>query len=67
MVEKEKTMIELKDIDRKWYVIDKETLELKIREDAPNDVKKTFNENKKAIDDLEKYIYRDFGKKKGKK
>lgn len=67
MVEKEKTMIELKDIDRKWYVIDKETLELKIREDAPYDVKKVFNENKKAINDLEKYIYRDFGKKKGKK
>ena len=60
-------MIELKDIDRKWYVIDKETLELKIREDAPNDVKKAFNENKKAINDLEKCIYRDFGQKKGEK
>lgn len=33
-------MIELKGINRKWYIIDKETLELKLREDAPYDVKK---------------------------
>lgn len=57
-------MIELKDINRKWYIIDKETLELKLREDAPYDVRKTFNENIKAINDLEKYIYRNFGKNK---
>lgn len=57
-------MIELKDIDRKWYIIDKKTLELKLREDAPYDVKKTFNENIKAINALEKHIYRNFGKNK---
>ena len=57
-------MIELKGIDRKWYIIDKETLELKLREDAPYDVKKTFNENIKAINALEKHIYRNFGKNK---
>ena len=60
-------MIELKGINRKWYIIDKETLELKLREDAPYDVKKTFNENIKAINDLEKHIYRNFGKNKQKR
>ena len=56
-------MIELKDIDDKWYDIDKDTLELRIREDAPDDVKNIFYENMKALDDLEKHIYRNFGKK----
>ena len=59
-------MIELKDINRKWYIIDKETLALKLREDAPYDVKKTFNENIKPINDLEKHFYRNFGKNKQK-
>lgn len=63
MVEKEKLMIALKDIDKKWYIIDSQTFELKLREDAPDDVKKAFNENKKALDDFEKHIYREFGKK----
>lgn len=67
MVAKETFMIELKNIDDKWYDIDKETLELRIREDAPEDVKRTFYENMKAVDDLEKHIYKNFGKKKDKK
>ncbi len=57
-------MIELKDIDDKWFDIDEDTLTLRIREDAPADVKKTFYENMKALDDFEKHIYRNFGKKK---
>lgn len=57
-------MIELNDIDRKWYVIDKKTCKLELRKDAPQEIRELYEENKKMLDDMEKFIFRNFGKEK---
>jgi hypothetical protein len=67
MATEEKFMIELNDIDRKWYVFNKNTNRLEIRKDAPKEIQELAKENSEMLDDMERAFFGDFGKKKGKK
>lgn len=67
MATEEKFMIELNDIDRKWYVFNKNTNRLEIRNDAPKEIQELAKENSEMLDDMERAFFGDFGKKKGKK
>lgn len=67
MATEEKFMIELNDIDRKWYVFNKHTNRLEIRKDAPKEIQELAKENSEMLDDMERAFFGDFGKKKGKK
>lgn len=67
MATEEKFMIELNDIDRKWYVFNKNTNRLEIRKDAPKEIQELAKENSEMLEDMERAFFGDFGKKKGKK
>ena len=60
-------MIELNWIEKKWYEYDEKTRTWKIKSNAPKDVKKAYEENKKIREKMAKAFFGDFGKKKGKK
>ena len=66
MVAKEKSMIELNHIDRKWYVFNKETNRLEIRKDAPKEIQELEKENNEMLNAMEKAVFKNFGKKKNK-
>ena len=56
-------MIELNQIDRKWYVLNKKTYRLELRKDAPKEIQELEKENKEMLDDMEKAFFGNFGKK----
>lgn len=60
-------MIELNWIEKKWYEYDEKTRTWKIKSDAPKDVKKAYEENKKIREKMAKAFFGDFWKKKDKK
>lgn len=57
-------MIELNDIDRKWYVFNKNTNRLEIRKDAPKEIQELDKENEEMLDAMDKAFFGDFGKDK---
>lgn len=57
-------MIELNDIDRKWYVFNKNTNRLEIRKDAPKEIQELDKENEEMLDAMERAFFGDFGKNK---
>ena len=57
-------MIELNDIDRKWYVFNKNTHRLEIRKDAPKEIQELDKENEEMLDAMDKAFFGDFGKDK---
>lgn len=57
-------MIILNDIDRKWYVFNKNTNRLEIRKDAPKEIQELDKENEEMLDDMERAFFGDFGKSK---
>lgn len=60
-------MIELNDIDRKWYVFNKNTNRLEIRKDAPKEIQELDKENEEMLDAMERAFFGDFGKNKQKR
>lgn len=64
---KGKNMIELNQIDRKWYVLNKKTYRLELRKDAPKEIQELEKENNEMLNAMEKAVFKNFGKKKGKK
>ena len=57
-------MIELNDIDRKWYVFNKNTNRLDIRKDALKEIPELDKENEEMLDAMERAFFGDFGKNK---
>ena len=57
-------MIELNDIDRKWYVFNKNTNRLEIRKDAPKEIQELDKENEEMLYAMDKAFFGDFGKDK---
>lgn len=57
-------MIELNDIDRKWYVFNKNTNRLEIRKDAPKEIQELDKENEEMLDAMDKAFFGDFWKDK---
>ena len=57
-------MIELNDIDRKWYVFNKNTNRLEIRKDAPKEIQELDKDNEEMLDAMDKAFFGDFGKDK---
>lgn len=60
-------MIILNDIDRKWYVFNKNTNRLEIRKDAPKEIQELDKENEEMLDDMERAFFGHFGKNKQKR
>lgn len=67
MASKERVMIILNDIDKKWYVLNEKTYRLELRKDAPKEIQELDKENEEMLDAMDKAFFGDFGKKKGKK
>ena len=57
-------MIILNDIDRKWYVFNKNTNRLEIRKDAPKEIQELDKENEEMLDAMDKAFFGNFGKNK---
>lgn len=67
MASKERIMIILNDIDKKWYVLNEKTHRLELRKDAPKEIQELDKENEEMLDAMDKAFFGDFGKKKDKK
>ena len=66
-LQRQHIMIELNDIDRKWYVFNKNTNRLEIRKDAPKEIQELDKENEEMLDAMERAFFGDFGKNKQKR
>lgn len=66
-LQRQHIIIILNDIDRKWYVFNKNTNRLEIRKDAPKEIQELDKENEEMLDDMERAFFGDFWKKKQKR